>query len=282
MKHIKYLFFLTSAVIFILACGARGLFELPADAQNKPLTIVPDLTPISTPMPTSILTPTFLFSTPQDLPFPAWIADFSDPILVALNDRQPDFQDDFATPNRGWFYFIPGSKKGPFYAPIQDEALLIKLSAEDQNRDSWVYSPFLTRRDFVLSFDFQFEETQPGDMVRFQFKQTAEQSVAFDLFKNQTWRLHWGDQNDWQFTTGTYDYYPPERITILVIMHGNECAVYLNDAPLTYVSNCRTGSNFHPTPLAVSFHMLAEPGHIAATTIDNVKLWDLDNISDLP
>jgi len=201
---------------------------------------------------------------------------------VALDGRQPDFQDDFSIPNSGWFYYIPGSSKGPFYAPIQDETLLINLPAESKNRDSWVYNPLLTRKNFVLSFDFQFEETQPDDMARFQFKQTADQSVALDLFKDQTWTLHWGVHDDWQSTTGSYDYFAPERITILIVMEGEECAVYLNDAPLTYLSNCRTGSIVYTSPQAVTFHMLAESGHTAAMTIDNVKLWDLDKISDLP
>ena len=119
-------------------------------------------------------------------------------------------------------------------------------------------------------------------MVRFQFNQTADQSVALDLFKNQTWILHWGPHDDWQSTTGIYDYFAPERITILVIMQGKECAVYLNDAPLTYLSSCRTGSIVYSSPWAVTFHMLGESGHTAAMTIDNVKLWDLDKISDLP
>ena len=251
---------------------------LPTDVPS----IISSITPLSTNTPIRISTPTFSFFTPQASSFPAWVADFSEPILVAVSGRQPDFQDDFTGLNQGWFYFIPGSKKGPYYAPIQDEALLIKLSAEDQNRDSWVYNPLLTRKDFVLSFDFQFEETQPDDMLRFLFNQNAEQSMALDLVKNQTWTLHWGDRNNWQSITGIYDYYPPERINVLVIMHGYECAVYLNDAPLTYVSNCRTDSDFHLTPWAMTFHMLANSGHTAATTIDNVKLWDLDKISDIP
>ena len=62
-------------------------------------------------------------------------------------------------------------------------------------------------------------------------------------------------------------------------MQGKECAVYLNDAPLTYLNNCRTGPIAYASPQAVTFHMLAESGHVAAVTIDNVKLWDLDKIA---
>lgn len=277
MKLLKPLFLLISTIIFTLACGVSEFSMLPTDTPS----IIASITPLSTNTPIPISTPTFSFLTPQALPFPAWVTDFSDPILEALDGQQPDFQDDFTGSNKGWFYFISGSKKGPYYAPIQDEALLVKLPAENKNRDFWVYSPLLTRKDFVLSVDFQFEETEPEDRVRFQFFQNADQSVALDLFKNQTWNLNWGPKNNWQYTTGTFDYFPPERVNVLVIMHGDECAVYLNDAPLAYASNCRTGSDYHSSPQAVTFHIMAEPGHAAAVTIDNVKLWDLDKISDI-
>jgi hypothetical protein len=282
MKSIKSLFFFAIAITVILACGTGDNLSTssPVNEPVETLTLPPSVIPSQAHTPTP--TPTFLLPTPEVLPFPAWVADFSDPILVTLDGRRPDFQDGFTISNRGWFYFIPDSSQGPFYAPIQDETLLINLPAESKNRDSWVYNPLLTRKNFVLSFDFQFEETQPDDMARFQFKQTADQSVALDLFKNKTWTLHWGFHDDWQSTTGTYDYFAPERITILIIMQGEECAVYLNDVPLTYLSNCRTGSIVYSSPQAVTFHMLADPGHTAAMTIDNVKLWDLDKISDLP
>jgi hypothetical protein len=283
MKSIKPLFFFIGAVMIIQACGMGDNLStpLPVDKPIETLTLPPSVIPRQAH--TQIPTPVFLLPTPQASPFPTWVTDFSDPILVTLDGRHPDFQDDFTSLiNRGWFYFTPGSRRQPFYAHMQDGTLLVKLPAENENRDYWVYNPKLTRKDFVLSFDFQFEETQPEDTARFQFSQTAEQSMALDLSKHQTWTLHWGSHADWHSTTGTYDYLPPERITILIIMQGKGCAVYLNDAPLTYVSNCRTGSIVRPSPWEVTFHMLAEPGHIAAMTIDNIKLWDLDKISSLP
>jgi hypothetical protein len=279
MKLVKPLFFLISAFIFTLACGAVSDI-LPASSVNAPTEILTELSSV-TPEPTytAIPTPVVVFSTPQALPFPAWVTDFSDPILAAVDDRQPDFHDEFSLLNRGWFYFIPGSLRNPFYAHLQDGTLLMKLPAENENKDYWVYNPKLIRKNFVLSFDFQFEETQPSDTVRFQFDQTADQSLALDLSKNQTWTLHWGSRNNWQSTTGTFDYLPPERIAILIIVREDKCAVYLNDAPLTYLSNCRNGAVVRSSPWAVTFHMLADPGHTAAVTIDNVKLWDLDKIS---
>jgi hypothetical protein len=278
MKSIKLLFLFMGAIMTILACGIGN--DLPVNAPVEILTLPP--TVIARQARTPIPTPIFLLPTPQALAPPAWVTDFADPILVRLNGQRPDFQDDFTGPNRGWFYFIPNNPRGPFYAYIQDESLLIKLPAENENRDYWVYNPKLTRKDFVLSFDLEFKESQPEDTVRFQFDQDLDQSVALDISKSQVWTLHWGSRADWQSDMDTYDHYAPERTTILIIMQGKDCAVYLNNAPLTYLNNCRTGSIVRSSPWAVTLHMLAEPGHIAASTIDNVKLWDLDKVTDFP
>jgi hypothetical protein len=281
MKFVKPLFFSGIVIIAVLACKlGNDISTAPAvNASIETLTLPPPIIPRQgrTPIPTA----TFLLPTPRALTFPAWITDFSDPILMALDGRRPDIHDEFVNFDQGWFYFIPDSPKGPYYAHIQNESLLIKLPAENENKDYWVYNPRLTRRNFVLSFDLQFEETQPEDTVRFQFDQTADQSVAFDLSKNQTWALHWGSLTDWQSTTGTFGYFAPERITILFIVQGKECAVYLDDVPLSYLDNCRTEPIARPSPWAVTFHMLAKPGHTAAATIDNLKLWDLDKVVGL-
>lgn len=282
MKLVKFLFFLLSTILVTLACGVGDRLPVfTGAAPTKMLSAVPSVTPLPTRRPTSIPTPALVFPIPRALPFPAWVTDFSDPILAAVDGRRPDFHDEFTRLNRGWFYFVPDSYRNPFYAHIQDGTLWIKLPSENENKDLWVYNSKLIRRNFVLRFDVQFEDTQPDDVARFQFDQTADQSVALDLSKNQTWTLHWGSRVDWQSTTGIYDSFPPERITVLIVMRDEECAVYLNDAPLAYLSNCRTGAVVRVSPRAVTFHMLAEPGHVAAVTIDNLKLWDLDKIIGL-
>jgi len=280
MKLIKSLFFLICAILSVAAC--RELPILPVNATIETITVTPSEIPLPSRTPPPTATPIVSQSTPRVLLFPAWVTDFSDPILVAIDGRLPDFHDEFTRLNKGWFYFIPDSRKNPFYAHLQDGTLLITLPAENENKDYWVYNPKLIRRNFVLSFDFQFEETQPEDTVRFQFDQSANQSVALDLSKNQTWALHWGSVADWQSATGTFDYFPPERITVLIIMRGEACAVYLNNDPLTYLDNCRTDAVARSSPWAVTFHMLAVPGHRASASIDNLKLWDLDKISRLP
>jgi hypothetical protein len=214
-------------------------------------------------------------------PPPAWVGDFVAPILTSLDGQPPSYQDDFdENLNFGWFYLVSGGRVGPFQAHIEHETLLIKLPQEQETRDSMVYNPALAREDFVLTFDFQFEETQPPDYARFQFEQSREHSVTFDLIKDKTWRLRWGIA---PYTlNGSFDYFPPERLIVTIIMTGPACAVVLNDDPIAYVEHCRSGSMVRAVPWAVTFHTVSKPLHSAAVTIDNVKFWDLDEILTNP
>jgi hypothetical protein len=75
---------------------------------------------------------------------------------------------------------------------------------------------------------------------------------------------------------------PPEPIRVLIIAHDTRCAVYLDNAPLGYFEDCRTDANIKPSIYSATFHILAEPGHPAAMTIDNVRMWDLDKPQSLP
>jgi hypothetical protein len=327
MKFVKLLLFSGIMILVVLACGAGDILSTPHPA-NTPMevrTLPPSVIPRQprTPTPSSMpVLPTPILAAT----FPAWVADFSDPILqvvegqlpvfedhfpeICINehrkwkvcstpeqrtyyqsplselplatarptlDLQPDLQDGYTLLNKGWFYVIPDSPRNPFYALIDSGTLVLKLPAEKENKDFWVYTPYFLQKNFVLQFDLEFYENRPKDTFRLQFDQTPEQSVAFDLSKNQNWALHWGSLADWQSKAGAYAYSPPNPVTVLIIAKGEACAVYLDNAPLAYVADCRVGPVVRSSPWAMTFHLLAEPGHIAVVTIDNVKMWDLDN-----
>ena len=297
------LYFLSLA-LFVTACvgGEATATVLPVATEFIPPLDEP------TPIPFTGRTP---FPTPSSLPAvnqastsPEWVADFSDPILANLVNRKPDFQDDFklvciynsqwldncptedempnfiddlSVLNRGWFYRIPGSTSGPFYSDLKYETLFLNSPKGKSDRDLMVYNPYLLHENFVLSFDFQFKETQPDDFVRFQFNQSKDQSVNLDLWKNKSWSFY----GPLQEVSGAFDYFPPELINITIIMLGRECAAYLNDVPFAYLNDCRSEAVVGSFPWAVSFHVIAAPGHVARAAIDNVKLWDLDKIKEL-
>ncbi|MCA2002660.1 MAG: hypothetical protein LDL51_12410, partial [Chloroflexi bacterium] len=223
-------------------------------------------------------TPFFLPPTPAAAPvFPAWVAEFSAPILSDLAARQPNFQDDFHDFSKGWFYFIPESPRGPYYAHIEDETLLLKLPAENEKRDYWVYNPRLLAKNFALRFEFRFLESQPEDTVRFQFDESSQRGAALDLSKSQTWTLRWGPYADWRSLEGAYAHFPPDPIEVLTIVKGLECAFYLNRTPLAYLPDCRAAPTLRSAPWALTFRILAEPGHTASAAIDELKFWDLSS-----
>jgi hypothetical protein len=160
--------------------------------------------------------------------------------------------------------------------------LLLRLPEDTEDRDSIVYNQKITRRNFVLSLDLRFEHAQPDDTVRFQFNQTTDQSVILDLTNNNDWTFHWDFHNNWQSNTGSFHHFPPEAITVTIIMQDNECAVYLNDAPLDYLGKCRSDPIVQSSKSAVSFHVFTKTRHAVVVNFDNLKLWDLDKIPDLP
>jgi len=268
MKHIMFLIWFA---LLTAACSAPtpGFVQVSTETHGVPtLPTAAWMRDVSTPT----LTPT---------PPPAWVGDFVTPILTSLDGQRPTYQDDFdGNLNYGWFTLVSGDETGPFQAHIEHEALLIKLPQEQETRDAMVYNPALAREDFVLAFDFQFEETQPADYARFQFDQSPGHSVIFDMIKDRTWRLQWGLE---PYTLkGGFDYFPPERVTVTIMMKGAACGVVLNDDPVAYVEHCRIGSKVRSVPWAVTFHTVSQPRYPAAVTIDNVRFWDLDEIPKTP
>ncbi len=303
IRFAKFLLGLACLAMFVAACGAGE--TLPAQTVNmEPEILIEEPPAASLTEFDSLPTPLILPPTPGALPYPDWVSDFADPVLTRLVNRKPDFQDDFSlvciynsqwldncptedempnfiddlsVRNQGWFYRIPGSDKGPFYADIQNGALYLRSPAGKDDRELMVYNPYLLHKNFVLSFDFQFGETEPGDIARFRFSQTAEQSVNLDLSKSKTWSFY----NSSKTNSGVFSYFPPERMLVTFIMLGRECAVYLNNVPLDYLSDCRSAPIVGSFPWALSFHVVASSGHVATAAIDNVKLWNLDKIPGL-
>jgi hypothetical protein len=316
--------FFASLLLFTIACAlTEGLQPTPtATPINLPV-VSPYPAQPARPTATKPPTPTQVVFTPGSSP--AWVADFSDPILKEIEaqrpvfkddfppvcidekrnwkvcsepeqrlyyqnplsglmlatarptlDLQPDLQEGYALLNKGWFFIMPDSQRNPFYAHVDSGMLVLKLPEGKINKDLKVYNPYLAYKNFVLKLDFEFLDTQPDDAIRFEFNQSADQSIALDLSKNKTWTFHWGYHNDWQSQTGTYEYMTPENINVVIIVRDTTCAVYVNNDPLEYFENCRTEAVFQASPQAVSFHVLGEPGYTSVITVDNVELWDLD------
>jgi len=271
MRPNGYLFSFIAIFLFTLACFASE-FSQPI------LTTTPTEMWIITSPPTLIAVITPVQNKPTATPIPLWVKDFADPINSAVANRKPDFQDDFSL-NRSWINVVSG-EAWPHYAEIHDGLLFQKLP--EKTEFSILYHPKLNRRNFLLTLELWFDHNQPNDIVRFQFDQIFDQSISFDLSNNRNWNFHWDSHENKQSVGGIYEHFPPEHVSVTIMMRGSECAVYLNNDPLAYSSNCRTNPMVQSKPWIASFRLLRDTGRAVAVNFDNLKLWDLDNISGLP
>jgi hypothetical protein len=271
MKSNKVLLPFITTILITVACLASNL--------PRPIPpAMPTEMPTVFPPPTLIVVPTLIPANLKPTPIPLWVTEFADPIIAAVANRNPDFQDDFSL-NRRWLNVKSGDVR-PIYAETHDGMLFLKLP--EKTRDSILYNPEINRRNFVLTGDLRFNHDQPDDTVRFQFDRSPDQSVALDLSNNRNWKFHWGFQDDRRSMAGIYEHFPPEQIPVTIIMQGAQCAVYFNNDPLMYLSNCRASPTFQSHVWVASFRLLGNTGRAITVNFDNLKLWDLDKIPNLP
>lgn len=271
----KFLFVITCLAA---ACTPQISSPVPATESSLP-TYAPIPTRSSTQIPTIPLTQTAAIIPSAESTPPAWVAEFSDPILLKTVDQYPAFQDDYtAGLNHGWFYLIDDNAAKPYFAHLEEDALILRIPDGKERRDVMAYSPKLAHENFVLSFDFKFGKTEPTDIFRFQFQQNEDQILMVDFSKNENASIDWNVRNHWQSASGVYDYFGPTLVNVILIMSGYGCAVYINEDPFAYLSKCRVDPIRQPAHEDLSFHLLSTTGHPATVTIDNVKIWDLDRI----
>ena len=65
-------------------------------------TLIPTFTPTDTSTPNPTVTPSPR-PTKTATPVPGWVTDFAEPILAAIADRPPDFEEDFTEAGPGWY-----------------------------------------------------------------------------------------------------------------------------------------------------------------------------------
>jgi hypothetical protein len=273
MKRNKILLFFLANFIFTWACMAINFSTpnpIPLPTVTQAVSTLPATQIIILPVDTTY---------PEETPLPEWVTEFADPILFAIADQRPVFQDDFST-YRGWINFQSGTK-GYIYAERFEEKLLLKLP--EDVKESAFYNPrFLNNaKNFVLTLDLRFHHNQPEDTIRFQFDGFPNEHVAFDLSNNRKWTFHWESNNTLQSISGVYPHFPPEHVPVTIIMLDTECAVYLNDDPLVYINDCRPQPTVDSEDWTISFRLLREHLHAVLINIDNLKLWDLDRIPAL-
>lgn len=200
---------------------------------------------------------------------------FVEPILAAIKDRPPDYQDDFSDPASGWD--IGQSERGEV-GYKDGKYFILSTSTSDANGDwgSRVFS------DFVLEVDVQYVSGEAGIwfvILRDWRKSTPPPGFyGIESFLNEDLvRLcKWG---------GGYGYTrlvssPPnvrkpdyETNQVMAILKGNQLAFYINGQPAGLVTDDTfskgtiglAAGTSSDTPLEVHY--------------DNLKVWDISDLS---
>jgi len=230
--------------------------------QRASLPVVSDLFASSTPPATPTLTPTFTplpsitpSSTPTNTPLPDWAINFSEPILLAIQDRPPDFQDDFHDQSGGWHL-------DEYHRENQINFVEGEIIA-----GTYTYNQKINFTDFVLEVDGRnLWSSEVDDLTRWSigFRDNGLAYYEVGIFYS-------GKIGIWMYS----DYREPgwvpsgtESNHVLLIAKGPEFALYVNGQPIAYwkESTIRYGT----IKLMVRHSVAA---------FDNFKIWD---ISDLP
>lgn len=211
----------------------------------------PTSTPVLSPSPTLTLTPR---PTPTNTPIPAWVTNFAEPILAAIKDRKPDFQDDFGPDTKGWVSGYPN-------LPISIEEGMLRLKQGGTAKNI-----FLRRMpNFVLQVDI----THPSTCCT-HVRINNNNSIYVSTDHGQD---SWGTCTDGAGCIGVgYDATPIDQI--IVIVRDAQAGFYLNGIPVDY---------FKEPNLAD----IGEFGNVEFfcdkyCEFDNVKFWNLDKVPSLP
>ena len=188
---------------------------------------------------------------------------FAEPILAAIADRPPDFEDGFSADNKGW---VTDNGCGQ----IIDGRLRTTILTMDQTTCG-VHNPILSITNFVFEIDLMQSDTevQGRAVVQWRHTPTGFYSVYVDL-PGQRWELQTehvpGVSREWS---------GPASGRLRVIGLGNQFAVYINQTPVFYLENDLYSRG------EIDFRLSAGTGPITVE-FDNVKLWNLDNVPGLP
>lgn len=203
---------------------------------------------------------------------------FAEPILTAVRDRPADFEDDFSTQDKGWaFLFGMHGRDGTF--AIEEGIARFHIGPSDGETDAYIFHPALNRKDFVLQLDARLVKGDAASRMQVFFHGISpnywfnlnlySQLGAWDVGK--MWRGQ--SQN---LASGVGNVNPIGEITrVIIVAQGRQCAIYLNGMAVAYFED----SDFNTSGQTLLFCSASSQ---TVCEFDNVRFWDLTNLSGLP
>lgn len=210
---------------------------------------------------------------------PAWVKEFAEPILAAIQNQVPVFQDDFSTTRSDWTIFRPISRCSKSVASITEGRMTINIEPMCNNDSAYIDKKGLPK-NLVLQVDLFFHDSiQVSPVVRFILLSGIGQNL-FTVSKEGEWRVIYcisgGDcENIKKSGYASFDSSKP--VTLIIICRGKERAIYLNSSPSGYFID----NEGHGTVMSL-LALGGENQQAEKIAFDNFKIWDLDKIKNLP
>lgn len=213
--------------------------------------------------------------TPTITPFPAWVAEIADPILLAVSQAEPVFEDDFSWEgelyNHNWQFQKDGADcpDQPYYGIVDGKMML------SNNTQCFVHlTPFINNvPNYVLQLDLG-GMNPSGTRINIR---AGDNSLQLNSNGGWTWSFH-DTQNatSQMLGEGMLDFDPAAAHTLTLIGYQNWNAVYLDGIPLVSGENAyRTADQFFQISLFGG-------NQNQYLEFDNLKVWNLDSLTGLP
>ncbi len=258
------LFLIAAGMIYLLYFRVTGREApyMPAILATEPIPTA-TFTPEPTPVPTIIL--------------PGWVAEFSTPILDAVQDKKPDFFDNFSIPDTQWG-FRDGDKPALGVVTIENEALLMAIL----NEYGMARQRKVNFNHFAETYDIEFGQN--------------DQSVFEEVFTGSfgSWAMHMTNTGEnWEGTIMQQDPKTEEwqalhsgsiksqdtlKASLTIIRNGDRIAVLVDGEPFMYYEDPAL-----PKTMFHDYYFLrgASQGKVQML-LDNIRIWNLDKYQGLP
>ncbi len=250
--------------------------SLPA-APSLPATSTPGATRILPPTLTPTVKPTrTLRPTPTTTPVPSWVTEFAEPVLAAIANHPPQFQDDFSQESVSW-RFVDGNSQGEM--EIKDGALVATIRQGGSEIERFHgHHPAMRFKNFALRVDVDLSKLGSGDATEIQWRGTDDsEGVGFALWKDGRWEVIAYTHPATYLVAGDQSIDSTQEVTITIISKNAEYAIYLNEALVSYINDSGR------TPgIGICLCVLDDIGSSTIVTFDNLKVWDLDKIQIQP
>lgn len=215
--------------------------------------------------------------------YPAWVNEFSGPIMNSIKDREPDIQDDFSVLHPDWKFEVT-----PYYnnhdCPNTGSKILAgRLQTQaDSGCRAWSTLNNSELANLVVQVEIDIQKLERAASLDYFSEISYSNNNIFMLYSSGRWvsvNCKGSEGSScYEAMEGTISIDPSVPVIVTMITYNATNAVYVNKIPVNYFTDDDPGSKW-----LVSFAVAGE-GITENNTVkfDNLKIWDLDKIEGLP